>query len=87
MPKFTIRTKNEQLYYSAAIATGVRCLVLLSSRGVGRTVLPIVFPVCKKKCLEVTTLIGSKLIFLLVLKTLGKDDGWFFTMLDEPYTA
>jgi uncharacterized membrane protein len=75
MPKLTIRTRNEQLYYSAAIATGVGCLVLLSSRGVGRTILPIVFPIC--------TIVSSKLIFLLVFKTLQEDDGWFFTMLDE----
>ena len=83
MPKLTIRTRNEQLYYSPAIATGVGCLVLLSSRGVGRTILPIVFPICKKKCLELTTIVSSKLIFLLVFKTLQEDDGWFFTMLDE----
>ena len=39
MPQITVRTKNEQLYYSVAIATGINCLVLVSSRGVGKTVL------------------------------------------------
>ena len=48
MPQITLRTKNEQLYYSVAIATGINCLVLVSSRGVGKTVLPTVLPTCKK---------------------------------------
>ena len=83
MPQITVRTKNEQLYYSVAIATGISCIVLVSSRGVGKTVLPIVLPVCKKKCLELTTIVSSKLIFLLLFKTLKEDDGWLFNILEQ----
>lgn len=83
MPKITVSTKNEQLYCSVAIATGISCLILVSSRGVGKSVLPIVLPICKKKCLELTTLVGSKIVFLLLFNTLKADDGWLFTMLDE----
>ena len=83
MPQITLRTKNEQLYYSVAIATGISCIVLVSSRGVGKTVLPIVLPICKKKCLELTTIVSSKLIFLLLFKTLKEDDGWLFNILEQ----
>jgi hypothetical protein len=83
MPQITVRTKNEQLYYSVAIATGISCIVLVSSRGVGKTVLPIVLPICKKKCLELTTIVSSKLIFLLLFKTLKEDDGWLFNILEQ----
>ena len=83
MPQITVRTKNEQLYYSVAIATGISCIVLVSSRGVGKTVLPIVLPICKKKCLDLTTIVSSKLIFLLLFKTLKEDDGWLFNILEQ----
>ena len=83
MPQITVRTKNEQLYYGVAIATGISCIVLVSSRGVGKTVLPIVLPICKKKCLELTTIVSSKLIFLLLFKTLKEDDGWLFNILEQ----
>ena len=83
MPQITVITKNEQLYYSVAIATGISCIVLVSSRGVGKTVLPIVLPICKKKCLELTTIVSSKLIFLLLFKTLKEDDGWLFNILEQ----
>jgi hypothetical protein len=83
MPQITVRTKNEQLYYSVAIATGISCIVLVSSRGVGKTVLPIVLTICKKKCLELTTIVSSKLIFLLLFKTLKEDDGWLFNILEQ----